>query len=164
MIMQKMSSKISNLYAEKRTVPGELVKNRGIYTGKVPELENPIPRLDSNDYAKRLRFEELKKTRLEALCNWKKHDHIGLKKNAYIKEIQKKNENILGITNKDALERLEVQTDRFPLLGCRKAFWRVLISIRMICKYIIETDLFSNLTISVILINSIYMMFDDPVD
>lgn len=43
--------------------------------------------MDSNDYAKRLRFEELKKTRLEALCNWKKRDHIGLKKNAYIKEI-----------------------------------------------------------------------------
>ena len=34
----------------------------------------------------------------------------------------------------------------------------------MICKYIIETELFSNLTISVILINSIYMMFDNPLE
>ena len=45
------------------------------------------------------------------------------------KEIQKKNENILGITAKDDLEKLEVQTNRFPLLGCRKAFWRVIITI-----------------------------------
>lgn len=164
LIFQKMQGKISTLYAEKRTVPGELVKNKGNYQGNVPEGEFPVPRLDSNDYAKRLRFEELKKTRLEALCNWKKRDHIGLKKNAYIKEIQKKNENILGITQKDDLEKLEVQTDRFPLLGCRKAFWRIIISFTMICNYIINTEAFSNLTISVILINSIYMMFDNPLE
>lgn len=93
-----MQGKITNLYHEKRTAPGELVKSKVVYSGTVPESLYPVPRLDSNDYAKRLRFEELKKTRLEALCNWKKRDHIGLKKNAYIKEIQKKNENILGIT------------------------------------------------------------------
>lgn len=34
----------------------------------------------------------------------------------------------------------------------------------MICKFIIDTEWFSTLTISVILINSIYMMFDNPLE
>jgi hypothetical protein len=42
------------------------------------------------------------------MCQWKKKDIIGLKKNTYIKEIQKKNEKILAITEKDDLEQLEV--------------------------------------------------------
>ena len=50
------------------------------------------------------------------------------------------------------------------MLGCRKAFWRIIISFTMICKYIIITEIFNNLTISVILINSIYMMFDNPLE
>ena len=85
-----------------------MVKNQLVYTGHVANNDYPVPRLDSNDYAKRLRFEELKKTRLEAMCNWKKKDVIGLKKNTYIKEIQRKNENILAIAQKSELEKLEV--------------------------------------------------------
>jgi hypothetical protein len=33
----------------------------------------------------------LKKSRLEAMCLWKKNDALGLNKNNYIKEIQFKN-------------------------------------------------------------------------
>ena len=155
---------LSSIYMARKVRPGNLVKRKLTYSGQVPEAFYPVPHMTSNDYQKRLSFDELKKTRLEALVNWKKRDQVGLKKNAYIKEIQKKNENILGITAKDELERLEVQTDRLPLLGCRKAFWRLLITVSMLCKYVIETDLFSNLTIAVILVNSIYMMFDNPLE
>lgn len=164
LIMQKMQTNLVSMYKEKKTMPGELVKNTVLYTGKVPEINLPVQHLNSKDYSNRLQFSQLKEKRLEAMLDWKKHDHVGLKKNAYIKEIQKKNAGILGTTHKDELERLEVQTDRFPLHGFRKSTCRILISFSMICKYIIDTDLFSTLTISVILINSIYMMFDNPLE
>jgi hypothetical protein len=53
----------------------------------VSELEYPETGLNSTDYNKRLRFEQLKSTRIEALCKWKQNDVKGIKKNAYIKEI-----------------------------------------------------------------------------
>jgi len=96
------------------------------------------------------------------MCNWKKKDVIGLKKNTYIKEIQRKNENILAIAPKTDLEKLEVQTDRFPLLACRKSLKRVGISIQVICNSIISTEWFNTMTITVILVNSLYMMFENP--
>lgn len=43
--------------------------------------------MDKQDFAKRLRFEQLKMTRLEAMCKWKQKDTKGKKKNAYIKGI-----------------------------------------------------------------------------
>ena len=43
-----------------------------------------------------------------------------LKKTAYIKSIQQKNDQILKITKKTDLEQLEVYTDRFPFLSVRK--------------------------------------------
>lgn len=62
----------------------------------------------------------MKHTHLEALLQWKQKDFKGLKKNAYIKEVQKKNDKILTVAEKDSLEKLEVYTDRFPLLKLRK--------------------------------------------
>ena len=47
----------------------------------------PESRLLSKDYIDRLRFEQLKKARLEAMCAWKKNDSLGLKKYNYIKEV-----------------------------------------------------------------------------
>jgi hypothetical protein len=49
--------------------------------------ELPETPLCGTDYAKRLKFEELKRTRLEAMCHWKQKDVKGIKKNHYIKEI-----------------------------------------------------------------------------
>ena len=90
-IFKKMGGAIENQFNQRMAMPGCQVKKGTVYTGEVDEHDFPVTRLDSNDYAKRLRFEELKKTRLEAMCSWKKKDVIGLKKNTYIKEIQKKN-------------------------------------------------------------------------
>ena len=103
-------------YQSNKSRPGALISNQIIYEGNVDQQELPETALDAMDYTKRLRFEELKKTRLDAMCNWKKKDVRGIKKNAYIKEIQKKNNKILTKQPKDALEQLEVDTDRFPLL------------------------------------------------
>ena len=116
-----------NRYQSSKSRPGALISNQIVYQGNVDQQELPETALDAMDYTKRLRFEELKKTRLDAMCNWKKKDVRGIKKNAYIKEIQKKNNKILTKPPKDALEQLEVDTDRFPLLQCRKAIRKVLI-------------------------------------
>ena len=71
-----------------RPTQGEMVRSYDPELYK--ELDNtelPETPLFEIDYAKRLRFEELKKTRLEAMCNWKQKDVKGIKKNHYIKEI-----------------------------------------------------------------------------
>lgn len=102
-------------------VPGQQVYDGQVTLPRLTKGEYPETALDSTDYAKRLRFEELKRTKLEEMCSWKQKDVKGIKKNAYIKEVQKKNERILSVADKDELERLEVMTDRFPLLEVRKA-------------------------------------------
>mmetsp|Transcript_20713 Transcript_20713/g.31754 ORF Transcript_20713/g.31754 Transcript_20713/m.31754 type:complete len:122 (-) Transcript_20713:7386-7751(-) len=71
--------------------PGSIVGGGQAYNMKLKRSEYPETFLNSHDYAKRLRFKELMRTRLEAMCEWKQKDLKGLKKSAYIKEIQKKN-------------------------------------------------------------------------
>ena len=99
-----MATGLHQRYQANLSRPGALVGGQIVYRGKVDQQELPETALDAMDYTKRLRFEELKKTRLDAMCNWKKKDVRGIKKNAYIKEIQKKNNKILTKQPKDALE------------------------------------------------------------
>jgi len=66
------------------------------------------------------------------MCNWKQKDLKGIKKNVYIREVQKKNEKILTVAAKNDLERSEVHTDRFPLLETRKYLNKFRILIQMI--------------------------------
>lgn len=158
----QLATGLYNRYQSTKSKPGSLIANRIGYEGNVDEQELPETALDAMDYTKRLRFEELKKTRLDAMCHWKKKDVRGIKKNAYIKEIQKKNNKILTKKPKDALEQLEVDTDRFPLLQCRKAIRKVLILLQMVCLKIISTKTFENISIFVIVANSAVMVVDDP--
>jgi len=102
------------------TRAGCQVPNSLAYNDTVNEIDFPETGLNSMDYNKRLRFEQLKNTRIESLCKWKQKDVKGIKKNAYIKEIQKKNDQILTVADKTELEKLEVYTDRFPILHFRK--------------------------------------------
>jgi hypothetical protein len=95
------------------------------------------------------------------MCHWKQKDTKGLKKGAYIKEIQKKNSQILKITEKTDLEKLDVYTDRFPLLILRKSILRFIILIQLTCLFIIQTKAFDNISIVVILANSFTMILDD---
>ena len=66
---------------------GALVHDGPRYIGFTKDSELPDHALDEHDFHKRLRFEELKKTKLEEMCNWKQKDIKGIKKNSYIKEI-----------------------------------------------------------------------------
>lgn len=95
------------------------------------------------------------------MVTWKIRDRKGLKKLAYIKDIQSRNSNILKIKEKDDLERLNFYTDRFPLLVLRKAMLRVMTFIQMTCLAIISSKIFEKATITVILANSIVMVLDD---
>lgn len=96
------------------------------------------------------------------MINWKHKDVKGIKKNQYIKDIQRKNDKILTVVDKNSLEKREVYTDRFPLLNFRNRINKVLILAQMVCKAIITTSVFENASISVIIANSFSMMFDDP--
>jgi hypothetical protein len=86
-----------------------------------------------------MKFEQLKMTRLEAMCKWKQKDTKGMKKNAYIKGIQKRNNSILRIADKSPIEKLDVYTDRFPMLNLRKAFSRAYLNLSAICFLIQST-------------------------
>ena len=70
----------------------------------------------------------------------------------------------MSIKEKDTLEKLEVYKDTWPLLKLRKAIWKFLIYIKLIAGMIIATDTFDNISIIVILLNSIVMMSEDPTD
>ena len=144
------------------SVPGSIIINREPYIKSVKENELPEARLLSEDYSNRLRFEMLKKSRLEAMCHWKRNDALGLNKNNYIKEIQFKNESILTKSDKDDLEKLDVYTDRYPLLGIRKSIMRFIILFQIIAYNIITSSIFGNFTLIVIIANSLIMMMDDP--
>lgn len=126
------------------------------------KVQLPDHALNEHDFRKRLRFEELKNTKLEEMCNWKQKDIKGIKKSSYIKEIQRKNEGILTVTQKDELEKLEVYRDRFPLLGLRKTLQKMRIIIHLDANAIINSKIFENATIIVIIINSFTMMLQDP--
>jgi hypothetical protein len=65
------------------------------------------------------------------------------------------------VEEKDDLEKLNVYTDRFPLLSLRKAFLRVVTLIQMTSFMIISSKIFDNISILVILANSVVMVLDD---
>jgi hypothetical protein len=92
---------------------------------------------------------------------WKTKDTKGLMKTAYIKDVQSKNSQILKIAEKDQLEKLNVYTDRFPMLGLRKSILRIICLIKLTAFTIISSKMFDTISIMVILINSVVMVFDD---
>lgn len=69
--------------------------------------------------------------------------------------------NILKISEKNELEKLNVFTDRFPLLALRKSLLRVMILIKMTAFAIQASKTFENISILVILANSVVMVLDD---
>ena len=67
----------------------------------------------------------------------------------------------MKISEKTELEKLDVYTDRFPMLNLRKSIKRGYLNLKMICFIIISTQLFENISLSVIVVNSAVMIFDD---
>ena len=67
----------------------------------------------------------------------------------------------MKISEKTELEKLDVYTDRFPMLNLRKSIKRGYLNLKMVCFIIISTQLFENISLSVIVVNSAVMIFDD---
>lgn len=116
---------------------GTQINEQTLYTGNVSVYEQPDAIFDQDDYQKRIRFDRLKNARLEAMCNWKQSDVKGMKKGAYIKDIQAQNDQILQVIDKNDLEKIEVYTDRYPLLKIRKHIQKFGIFISISCNKII---------------------------
>lgn len=115
------------------TKPWDMADLERKYKGKVRDSDLPMPLFDGEDYEKKLKFEHLKQIRLEAMCKWKQKDTKGSKKNGYIKQITRKNKSILKVAEKTDLEKLEVYTDRFPMLNLRKSIHKGLLLVKLAC-------------------------------
>ena len=95
------------------------------------EAQNPSPLMDTLDYDKRFTFKQVQQTKIEQICKWKAHDSKGNNKNAYIKQVQQKNKDILTVVSKSSLERNEIYIDRFPLLDIRKQVMKYMILVHL---------------------------------
>jgi len=124
----------------------------------------PQNKLDEKDFTERFDFGYLKKDMANEVTNWRRQDDKGNKKKPYINSILLKNNRILQIVEKDDLEKLEGYEDNWPLLKVRKFVAMVIIYINMIALAIISTKTFDNMSIMVILMNSLVMMTEDPAD
>ena len=60
------------------------------------------------------------------------------------------------------MEKLESYEDQWPCLNLRKLISRFWLQVHLICQSIIKNSLFENACITVISLNSVAMMFDDP--
>lgn len=147
---------------QRRFTAGALVTDNIDYKAKIKPAEYPNTALDHTDYYKRMRFDQLQDIRREEMCNWKQKDIKGIKKNSYIKEVQKKNEKLLSVSEKNNLEKLEVYTDRYPLLETRKSLNKLRILMQMVAYQVQASKIFQNLSITVIGLNSAVMIAQDP--
>ena len=95
-------------------------------------------------------------------AQWKLADKKCAKKKQYIRQMQDKNERILTTVEKDELEKLLVYEDTWPLLACRKAFLYYYIIFYRFMYAVQEHPMFENISIFVILCNSLVMMAEDP--
>lgn len=68
----------------------------------------------------------------------------------------------MQIAEKSDLEKIEVYHDRYPFLGLRRAVKRFLIRCHLISAAIISSPAFDNISVSVILVNSVVMAIEDP--
>jgi hypothetical protein len=67
----------------------------------------------------------------------------------------------LKISEKNELEKLDLYSDRFPFLKLRKSVKKVLLLVKMACSIVINTKLFDNICLLIIIANSLTMVFDD---
>ena len=99
---------------------------------------------------------------IEESCRWRANDMKGTKKTFYIKEVVKKNDLIMQVTEQTRLERLTNFEDRWPCLNFRKAILRVKIYITMSAELIIKHPAFETTSIIIILLNCVTLAMEDP--
>lgn len=79
-----------------------------------------------------------------------------------MKEVQKKTDLILHVTEQSRLEQNMNYEDRWPLLNLRKECMRIRIYINLVAKTIITHTAFETISIMVILLNSLTLAAEDP--
>ena len=99
---------------------------------------------------------------IEESCRWRANDIKGTKKTFYIKEVMKKNDLIMNVTEQTKLERLKNFEDRWPCLNVRKAIMKVRIYITMSASMIIKHPAFETTSIVIILLNCVTLAMEDP--
>ena len=70
----------------------------------------------------------------------------------------------MNVIQQTRLEKLGSYEDRFPCLECRKSVLKFKIHVNLVANWIISTKLFDNSTLTVILLNSLTMVFENPME
>lgn len=70
--------------------------------------------------------------------------------------------NFYKIVNKDRIQIIEDYHDRCPLLGLRKEIMKARVYCNRGAQLIMQNSLFESISISVIVVNSIFLAMDDP--
>ena len=107
-------------------------------------------------------FDKTNEALIEESCRWRASDIKGNRKTFYIKEVLRKNDLIMNVTEQTRLERLANKEDRWPCLNFRKAVSRVKIYITMGAEIIIKHPAFETTSIIIILLNCITLAMEDP--
>lgn len=141
---------------------GAICRRHPPYVGNVADGDLPRRKFGASDVQKRFHLDKLKERKLNAMSKWRLLDRKGMKKNAYIKEVQQKNAFILKIQEKNDLEKNEVIVDDGVLPKLRKPVKKFLILAQMTANAIISAPLFENVVLAIILANSVVMVFERP--
>ena len=98
------------------------------------------------------------------MSHYRTHDLKGNRKALYIKEVKKRNDQILKVVDQNNLEKLRRYEDRFPCLESRRWLMLTRINVNLFARTIIDNPTFENLTITIILLNSVTLVAENPAD
>ena len=62
------------------------------------------------------------------------------------------------------IKQAEKYSDSYPLLGIRLLILKIWLNIKLICKVVVKHPLFETLSLCIIIVNSITLAYEDPVD
>ena len=107
-------------------------------------------------------FDKTNQALIEEQCKWRMADLKGNRKTYYIKEVMRRNDQIMNVTDQTRLERLTNYEDRWPCLNFRKGFLRIRIYITMGAEVIIKHTAFETTSIIIICLNCVTLAMEDP--
>ena len=98
------------------------------------------------------------------MARWNRNDIKANKKALYIKQVQKRNDQILKVVAQTPIEMMGSYQDQWPLLETRKSLLKAKIYINMFACLVINNKTFEYATITVILLNSMTLAVENPAD
>lgn len=165
----KTANRIRNFFLKKKTVaPHQPVLQRNASRNLTFEDDEAFRELDDlyeikNDMKLQRRNKQLADTRSFVISEERVDPVFDKKlKNLNIQRIKHEDGCYLRIVEMNDFESLEVYTDRFPLLRIRKALMYLYYCVQHFCLYIVRNPVFEFCSISLIVINTVFLMMDDP--